>query len=176
MSPETAAGRTQHAVMATASEWGRIHELADAAGMELSRYIVHRAMQPDPVPAEVLRRAVRELLVLAWIEERRMADMGLGERWQATGDAVDAWIVREAELDRLTVNGGGIMLHRKRPVGRVAADDWHTLVETDRESARRRYCVDQNAPSSMRSVAMSPRRLFAILSATDFTECCATWA
>ncbi|MCY4548036.1 MAG: hypothetical protein OXC28_06695 [Defluviicoccus sp.] len=105
MSPETAAGRTQHAVMATASEWGRIHELADAAGMGLSRYIVHRAMQPDPVPAEVLRRAVRELLVLARIEERRMADMGLGERWQATGDAVDAWIVREAELDRLTDPG-----------------------------------------------------------------------
>ena len=34
-----------------------------------------------------------------------MADMGLEERWQALGDAVDAWLDREAELDRLTDPG-----------------------------------------------------------------------
>ena len=45
--------------------------------MDLSRYIVHRATQPDPLPAVVLRRAVRELLLLSKLEEERMADMGL---------------------------------------------------------------------------------------------------
>ena len=70
--------------------------------MELSRYIVHRATEPDPLPAAVLRRAVRELLLLSKLEEQRMADMGLEDRWTALGDAVDAWLAREAELDRLT--------------------------------------------------------------------------
>ena len=34
-----------------------------------------------------------------------MADLGLEERWKALGDAVDAWLDREAELDRLTDPG-----------------------------------------------------------------------
>ena len=99
------ASRRQHAVMATASEWARIRELAAASGMELSRYVVHRATMPDPLPATVLRRAVRELLLLAKIEQKRMAEMGLEERWTALGDAVDAWLEREAELERLTDPG-----------------------------------------------------------------------
>ena len=97
--------RTQHAVMATASEWARIRELAADAGMEVSRYVVRRATQPDPLPGPVLRRAVRELLLLSRLEEARMADMGLGERWRAMGDAVDAWLDRETELDRLSDAG-----------------------------------------------------------------------
>ena len=105
MSRGPASRRTQHAVQATASEWARIRELAAAAGMDLSRYIVHRATQPDPLPAVVLRRAVRELLLLSKLEEERMADMGLEDRRSALGDAVDAWLVREAELDRLTDPG-----------------------------------------------------------------------
>ena len=43
MSRRPAGRYTQHAVMATASEWARIRELAADAGMDLSRYIVHRA-------------------------------------------------------------------------------------------------------------------------------------
>ena len=105
VSRRPAEGRTQHAVQATASEWARIRELAAESGMELSRYIVHRATMPDPLPAGVLRRAVRELLLLSKLEERRMADMGLEERWTALGDAVDTWLDREAELDRLTDPG-----------------------------------------------------------------------
>ena len=105
MSRGPASRRTQHAVQATANEWARIRELAAAAGMDLSRYIVHRATQPDPLPAVVLRRAVRELLLLSKLEEQRMADMALEDRWRALGDAVDAWLVREAELDRLTDPG-----------------------------------------------------------------------
>ncbi len=90
MSSRPAERRKQHAVMTTASEWARIRELAADAGMDLSRYIVHRASAPDPLPGAVLRRAVRELLLLARIEQQRMADMGLEERWNALGDAVDA--------------------------------------------------------------------------------------
>ena len=105
MSRGPEARRTQHAVQATASEWARIRELAAEAGMEISRYVVHRATRPDPLPAVVLRRAVRELLLLSRIEEQRMAEMGLGERWTALGDAVDAWLDREAELDRLSDPG-----------------------------------------------------------------------
>ena len=43
MSRRPAERRSQHAVMATASEWARIRELAAVADMDLSRYIVHRA-------------------------------------------------------------------------------------------------------------------------------------
>ena len=105
MSRAGAERRTQHAVMATASEWARIRELAEEAGMELSRFIVHRATGSDALPPVALRRAVREILLLARLEEARMADMGLGERWAAMGDAVDAWLDREGELDRLTDAG-----------------------------------------------------------------------
>ena len=105
MSGPPGARRTQHAVMATASEWARIRELAAQAGMDISRYILQRATVPDPLPDTVKRRAVRELLLLARIEQQRMADMGLEERWQALGDAVDAWLDRAAELDRLTDPG-----------------------------------------------------------------------
>ena len=45
-----------------------------------------------PLPDTVMRRTVRERLLLARIEQQRMADMGLEKRWQALGDAVDAWL------------------------------------------------------------------------------------
>ena len=85
MSRRAAERRTQHAVMATASEWARIRELAAEAGMDISRYIVHRATVPDPLPDTVLRRAVRELLLLAKIEERRMAAVGCGGELMQAG-------------------------------------------------------------------------------------------
>ncbi len=50
-------------------------------------------------------RAVRELLLLAKNEEQHFADLGLEDRWKALGDTVDAWLDREAELDRLTDPG-----------------------------------------------------------------------
>ena len=85
MSRSPGGRRTQHAVMATANEWARIRELADEAGMEISRYIVHRAIMAEAVPAVVMRRAMRELLVLAKIEQERMEDLGLGDRWAVIG-------------------------------------------------------------------------------------------
>ena len=98
--------RVQHAVMATASEWARIRELAEGGrhgGLALPGSPGDAA--PTALPAAVLRRAVRELLLLSKLEEARMADMGLEERWASVGDAVDAWLDREAELDRLSDAG-----------------------------------------------------------------------
>ena len=63
MSRRPAERRTQHAVMATASEWARIRELAAVADMDLSRYIVHRATVPDPLPDS--RLAAANLLAVA---------------------------------------------------------------------------------------------------------------
>ena len=48
MSRRPAERRTQHAVMATASEWARIRELAAAEDMDLSRYIVVKRRRLTP--------------------------------------------------------------------------------------------------------------------------------
>ena len=73
---EDASGRRQRAVMATDAEWERIGRAAAESGMDLSRFVIHRALDWDPLPAEVLRRAVREMLVLARLEERRLRGAG----------------------------------------------------------------------------------------------------
>ena len=65
---EDASGRRQRAVMATDAEWERIGRAAAASGMDLSRFVFHRALDRDPLPPEVLRRAVREMLVLSMLE------------------------------------------------------------------------------------------------------------
>ncbi len=65
---ENAGGRRQRAVMATDAEWERIGRAAAASGMDLSRFVIHRALDRDPLPPEVLRRAVREMLVLSMLE------------------------------------------------------------------------------------------------------------
>ena len=77
---EDASGRRQRAVMATDAEWERIGRAAAESGMDLSRFVIHRALDWDPLPAEVLRRAVREMLVLARLEERRLRGAGAGCR------------------------------------------------------------------------------------------------
>ena len=63
--PTMSSTRRQRAVMATDSEWERIGREAQTAGMEISRYIVQRALMPDDLPLEVMRRAVRQMLVLS---------------------------------------------------------------------------------------------------------------
>ena len=57
--------RRQRAVMATDAEWERIGRAAKAHGMDRSRFLIHRALMADVLPAEVLRRALREMLVLS---------------------------------------------------------------------------------------------------------------
>ena len=98
-------GRRQRAVMATDAEWERINRGADASGMELSRFIVHKTLMPDALPADVLRRALREVLVLALLEERRLREAGAGQAWDEAGEAIDDWLEREGVLARLTDPG-----------------------------------------------------------------------
>ena len=97
--------RRQRAVMATDSEWERIGREAQEAGMEISRFIVQRTLMPDSLPPEVMRRAVREMLVLSRLEERRLRGAGGGEAWEAACGAVDDWLVREGALDALSDPG-----------------------------------------------------------------------
>ena len=92
----------QRALMATESEWARIGAAASAAGMEKSRYIVDRVLSAEPVPREAIHRAIRQSLVLALLEERRLREAGAEGAWDAACDAVDAWLEREGDLDRLT--------------------------------------------------------------------------
>lgn len=102
------APRTSHrqrAVMASDSEWERIGEAAAAAGMEKSRYVIHRALAPESLPAEVVRRGLRQGLVLAVLEERELRDAGAGERWDDACAAVDAWLEGEGAFARLTDPG-----------------------------------------------------------------------
>ena len=97
--------RRQRAVMATDSEWERIGREAQAAGMGISRFIVQRVLMPDSLPPEVLRRAVRQMLVLSTLEERRLREAGNGEAWEVACDAVDGWLEREGALDLLSDPG-----------------------------------------------------------------------
>ena len=94
--------RRQRAVMATDEEWERIGRAAATNGMDRSRFVVHLALMAEPLPAEALRRAVREMLVQSLLEERRLREAGLGETWEDACDAVDEWIEREGMLERLT--------------------------------------------------------------------------
>ena len=50
---EDASGRRQRAVMATDAEWERIGRAASASGMDLSRFVIHRALDRDSLPPEV---------------------------------------------------------------------------------------------------------------------------
>ena len=112
---EDAHGHRQRAVMASDAEWERSGQLAAERGMDRSRYLMYRALMPDPLPAEAMRRAVRELLVLSLLEERRLREAGSGHMWDDACDAVDAWMDREGMLARLTDPGAA---NRWKAVGR----------------------------------------------------------
>ena len=71
-------GRRQRAVMATDAEWERNARTSAASSMELSRFVVHRALMADGLAEEVQRRAVREMLVLSKLEEQRLREAGAG--------------------------------------------------------------------------------------------------
>ena len=74
-----ASGHRQRAVMASDAEWEMIGRTAKRRGMDRSRYLIYRALMPDALSTEVLRRAVRELLVLSLLEERRLREAGAGQ-------------------------------------------------------------------------------------------------
>lgn len=95
----------QRALYATDSEWERVAEAAAAAGMEKSRYVMRRTLAPESLPPEVMRRSVRQGLVLALLEEQRLRAAGAGDAWDGACTAVDAWLEREGDLARLTDPG-----------------------------------------------------------------------
>ena len=81
-------------VTATATEWRRVRERANAAGMPVSRYVCERAMGPERrapegiSPEVVLTRLERietAALVLTVVERQRLAE---GEGWEAVSCCV----------------------------------------------------------------------------------------
>ena len=95
--------KRQRAVMATDSDWQALKERADAAGMDVSRFILERLTAPSPVPedrvmtrdlAVGLARIERMVRVLYEVERQRVEDTAGVETWQAlvrrAGARVDA--------------------------------------------------------------------------------------
>ena len=101
------ATRRQRAVMASDAEWALIAERAERAGMELSRYVVHACTRPEALPDTLLRRMVREVVLLSRLEQVRWEDLGAQARWRELADAVDDWLEREAAIAHLTDAGAG---------------------------------------------------------------------
>ena len=85
--------RHPRTVMATDTEWQRIRERAEAAGMPISRFVCQRAAGPDRRPPGVAPKAVlarlerieTAVLVLAEVERQRLAERGEEECWSARG-------------------------------------------------------------------------------------------
>ncbi|MDE0407454.1 MAG: hypothetical protein OXN81_06295 [Alphaproteobacteria bacterium] len=108
MDGRNAEKRRQHAIMVTDSEWRRLTERAKAAGMPVSRFIVHRLAEADSgpppdrgpggLPAPVWRRVAREVLLLGRLEEERLAGQRLSEERAALAVEVDDWLARQEEL------------------------------------------------------------------------------
>ena len=97
----------QRCVMTTDSEWEMIGALAGRAGKSNSRFLVERALEPrEPpreapsgLPPEVRRRMALAMLVLARVEERRMADAGANSIWDDIVAWESAWLDAELALE-----------------------------------------------------------------------------
>ncbi len=95
--------RKQRTVMMTDAEWQDLKETADAAGMRVSAFIVHRlaATNGDADNARIgdtLARVERSLACLEEIERLRLA--GDPDTWKAVSERVDARLARMRRLDR----------------------------------------------------------------------------
>ena len=86
--------RYPRTVTATDTEWRRVRERAEAAGMPVSRYVCERAAGPERrapegvSPAAVMARLERietAVLVLAEVERQRLAE---GDGWEAASRRV----------------------------------------------------------------------------------------
>ena len=95
--------KRQRAVMATDSDWQTVWERADAAGMDVSRFIVERLTAPAFVPddrvatrelAGAVARIERAVRVLYEVEKQRVEDGAGVETWEVlarrAGVRVDA--------------------------------------------------------------------------------------
>ena len=99
--------KRQRAVMATDSDWQLLKERADAAGMDVSRFILERLTAPVPVPedrvmtrhlAVGLARIERMVRVLYEVERQRVEDTAGTETWQALVRRAGARVDREEAL------------------------------------------------------------------------------
>ena len=99
----TVGRKRQRAVMATDSDWQTVRERADAAGMDVSRFIVERLTAPAAVPedraavgelAGAVVRIERAVRVLYEVEKQRVEDGAGAETWEVlvrrAGARVDA--------------------------------------------------------------------------------------
>ena len=100
-------GKRQRAVMATDSDWQALKERADAAGMDVSRFILERLTAPVPVSedrvmtrdlAVGLARIERRVRVLYEVERQRVEDSAGVETWQALVRRAGARVDREEAL------------------------------------------------------------------------------
>ena len=94
--------KRQRAVMATDSDWETVRERADAAGMDVSRFVVERLTAPAAVPEEgamrdlagTVARIERAVRVLYEVEKQRVEDSAGAETWEVlvrrAGVRVDA--------------------------------------------------------------------------------------
>ena len=95
--------KRQRAVMATDSDWQALKERVDAAGMDVSRFILERLTAPVPVHedrvmtrdlAGAVARVERAVRVLYEVERQRVEDTAGVETWQAlvrrAGARIDA--------------------------------------------------------------------------------------
>ncbi len=101
---EAAEGRKrQRAVMATDSDWQALKERADAAGMDVSRFILERLTAPVAVPVDpvmtrdlagTVARIERMVRVLYEVEKERVEGSAGADTWQAlvrrAGARIDA--------------------------------------------------------------------------------------
>ena len=95
--------------MTTDSEWEMIGALAGRAGMSVSRYLVERALEsrepaheagtPSALSPEVRRRTALAMLVLARVEEGRMAEAGAQAFWDGVVAEESAWLDAELALE-----------------------------------------------------------------------------
>ena len=93
-------------VSMTDADWARICQAADAADLSNSEYIRRCCLSGQTstgstaggLPPSVLRRAVRAVLVLEGLEQRRLEIQGAGDLWQKLVADADAEIDREACL------------------------------------------------------------------------------
>ena len=95
--------KRQRAVMATDTDWQTIRERADAAGMDVSRFILERLTAPAPAPVDpvltrdlagAVARIERVVRVLYEVEKERVVESAGAETWQAlvrrAGARIDA--------------------------------------------------------------------------------------
>ena len=96
--------RKPRSLSATDTEWQRIRERAAAAGLSVSQFLVERALEPvidfskvvGPQPPW-LRRAARDCIALALLQELRFDEKNRGEEWQEVIAQADGLVASQEQ-------------------------------------------------------------------------------